>query len=383
MGGNVAVVGGATTAAAAAAAAEWFVHSYSPPVCQLLLDHCSAPIVPGSVVLSKLGAFCSIGLYSCHLLLCSHPFRFDVPQRIKRYKNIIQLWTGCPPSGLRFGEQEENCLFYYPPPPHGQHSWPSFPSHYCSCTQHIVLSHCKHRSPLNQLDYLLYRRRLDTTRVHYRVLVSSMQKQCRAAAPKPKCHAIWKILPAKTLASPSSPYKVAMRSRVKEAKCTHTRTRRRRNNTVYFDISLIGCHKRPVQSPVTGKVEGQGAQVTLQGGAAGQDRRKADAAIWTMMSTVNIISVNTMLQQRLGPPPSNFLESLIPNYHNVTVQLAEKNAEAGARAEDSVVASQHRYSESVHVKSHIHKEMQSGWEDIGANMYDPVDSELCCVTVIS
>lgn len=50
-----------------------------------------------------------------------------------------------------------------PPPPCGQHSWPSFPSHYCSCTQHIVLSHCKHQSPLNQLDYLLNRRRLDTT----------------------------------------------------------------------------------------------------------------------------------------------------------------------------------------------------------------------------
>ena len=46
------VVGGA--AAAAAAGAEWFVHSYSPPVCQMLLDHSSASIVPGSVVLSKL-----------------------------------------------------------------------------------------------------------------------------------------------------------------------------------------------------------------------------------------------------------------------------------------------------------------------------------------
>lgn len=39
---------------AAAAAAEWFVHSYSPPVCQPSLDHSSASIVPGSVVLSKL-----------------------------------------------------------------------------------------------------------------------------------------------------------------------------------------------------------------------------------------------------------------------------------------------------------------------------------------
>lgn len=48
---NVTVAGRA--AAAAAAAAEWFVHSYSPPVCQLLLDHGSASIVPGSVVLSK------------------------------------------------------------------------------------------------------------------------------------------------------------------------------------------------------------------------------------------------------------------------------------------------------------------------------------------
>lgn len=46
------VAGGA--AAAAAAAEEQFVHSYSPPVCQLLLDHSSASIVPGSVVLSKL-----------------------------------------------------------------------------------------------------------------------------------------------------------------------------------------------------------------------------------------------------------------------------------------------------------------------------------------
>lgn len=43
-----------TEAGGAAAVAEWFVHSYSPPVCQLLLDHNSASIVPGSVVLSKL-----------------------------------------------------------------------------------------------------------------------------------------------------------------------------------------------------------------------------------------------------------------------------------------------------------------------------------------
>ena len=50
---NVTVAGGAAAAAAAAAAAEWFVHSYSPPVCQLLLDHGLASIVPGSVVLSK------------------------------------------------------------------------------------------------------------------------------------------------------------------------------------------------------------------------------------------------------------------------------------------------------------------------------------------
>lgn len=41
-------------AGGAAAVAEWFVHSYSLPVCQLLLDHSSASIVPGSVVLSKL-----------------------------------------------------------------------------------------------------------------------------------------------------------------------------------------------------------------------------------------------------------------------------------------------------------------------------------------
>lgn len=45
------VAGGAT---AAAVAAEWCVRSYSPPVCQLLLDHSSASIVPGSIVLSKL-----------------------------------------------------------------------------------------------------------------------------------------------------------------------------------------------------------------------------------------------------------------------------------------------------------------------------------------
>lgn len=50
-------------------------------------------------------------------------------------------------------------VLFFPPSPCGLHSWPSFPSHYCSCTQHIVISHCRHQSPLNQLDYLLYRRR--------------------------------------------------------------------------------------------------------------------------------------------------------------------------------------------------------------------------------
>lgn len=47
-GGNITVAGGK------AAAAERFVNSYSPPVCQLLLDHGSASIVSGSVVFSKL-----------------------------------------------------------------------------------------------------------------------------------------------------------------------------------------------------------------------------------------------------------------------------------------------------------------------------------------
>lgn len=53
-GGNMTVAGGTAAAAAAVAAAEWFVHSYSPPVCHLLLDHSLASIGPGSVVLSKL-----------------------------------------------------------------------------------------------------------------------------------------------------------------------------------------------------------------------------------------------------------------------------------------------------------------------------------------
>ena len=52
-GGNVTVTGEAV-AAIAAAVAEWSVHSYFPPVCQMLLDHSSASIVSGSVFLSKL-----------------------------------------------------------------------------------------------------------------------------------------------------------------------------------------------------------------------------------------------------------------------------------------------------------------------------------------
>lgn len=129
-----------------------------------------------------------------------------------RYKNIIQLWTGCPPSGMWLGEgclviiwrtnmlcarislclslslslfalkrvnEKIACFIPTPQPPPFQSPlpatpWPpptlhadstvgpSFPSHYRSCTQHIVISHCKHESPLNPLDYLLYRRRLDT-----------------------------------------------------------------------------------------------------------------------------------------------------------------------------------------------------------------------------
>lgn len=47
---DVAVAGGA----AAAAAAGRFVHSYSSPACQLLLDRTSDSIVVGSIVLSKL-----------------------------------------------------------------------------------------------------------------------------------------------------------------------------------------------------------------------------------------------------------------------------------------------------------------------------------------
>lgn len=40
---------------------------------------------------------------------------------------------------------------------------PSCPSHYCSCTQHIVIGQCKHQSHLKLSDYLLYRRHPDTT----------------------------------------------------------------------------------------------------------------------------------------------------------------------------------------------------------------------------
>lgn len=110
------------------------------------------------------------------MLICYNVFFFSVP----RYKNIIQLWAGCPPPGMWSGEgclviiwrTEMVCtLISYLPSPiltytntnthtHttcGQQSWPSLPLHYCSCTQHIVISHCKHQSPLSQLDYLLYR----------------------------------------------------------------------------------------------------------------------------------------------------------------------------------------------------------------------------------
>lgn len=42
---------------------------------------------------------------------------------------------------------EKIAWFYFPPLPHHAD---------CTVTQHIVISHCKHQSPLNQLDYLLY-----------------------------------------------------------------------------------------------------------------------------------------------------------------------------------------------------------------------------------
>lgn len=48
----------------------------------------------------------------------------------------------------------------------------------------------------------------------------------------------------------------------------------RKHKIVYLDISLIGCQKLPAQSAVTVKYEGQGVEVMLQGGAAGQTDAK-------------------------------------------------------------------------------------------------------------